>query len=158
MIFDDVFSALDKRTAKNVFRKVFGLSGLLRRLGLTAILVTQSSQHSSLSDAVLMLSGDGLVECRDPPTASVGSGDDHPKDNTDELEEPASASSKGNIKVQVLEADESVSMVVNKTPPSDATLYMTYVKAVGPKFAGCFMTALMLSAFCLNFSSKTTLR
>ncbi|KAI6869239.1 P-loop containing nucleoside triphosphate hydrolase protein [Hortaea werneckii] len=107
----------------------------------------------TVGNAVLMLSGDGLVECRDPPTASVGSGDDHPKDNTDELEEPASASSKGNIKVQVLEADESVSMVVNKTPPSDATLYMTYVKAVGPKFAGFFMTALMLSAFCLNFST-----
>ena len=154
MIFDDVFGTLDQRTAKNVFRKVFGPDGLLRRLGLTAVLVTQSTQHASFSDAALMLSGDGIVEYCDHP---IGSGDDHSKDYQDELGEPASASSKGNIKIQVLEADESVSMVVNKTPPSDATLYMTYVKAVGPNFAGFFMTALMLSAFCLNFSSKTTL-
>ncbi|KAI7489964.1 multidrug resistance-like protein [Hortaea werneckii] len=150
MIFDDVFSALDKRTAKNVFRKVFGPNGLSRRLGLTAVLVTQSSHHASFADAVFKLSGDGLVEYCDHP---IGSGDDYPGDEPDELEEPASASSKGNIKVQFLKADESVSMVVNKTPPSDATLHMTYVKAVGPKFAGCFMTALMLSAFCLNFST-----
>ncbi|KAI6987909.1 P-loop containing nucleoside triphosphate hydrolase protein [Hortaea werneckii] len=150
MIFDDVFSALDKTTAKNVFRKVFGPNGLLRRLGSTVVLVTQSSQHASFSDAVLMLSGDGLVEhCEHP----VGSGDDHPKDVPDELEESASTFSKGNIKIQVLEADGPVSRVVNENSPSDATLYMTYVKAVGPKFAGCFMTALMLPAFCLNFST-----
>ncbi|KAI7461939.1 multidrug resistance-like protein [Hortaea werneckii] len=95
MIFDDVFSALDKRTAKNVFRKVFGPNGLLRRLGSTAVLVTQSSQHALFSDAVLMLSGDGLVEhCENP----VGSGDDLPKDVPDELQESASTLSKGNIK------------------------------------------------------------
>ncbi|KAI7285877.1 multidrug resistance-like protein [Hortaea werneckii] len=150
MIFDDVFSALDKRTTKNVFRKVFGPDGLLRRLGLTAVLVTQSTQHASFSDAILKLPGDGIVEyCNHP----VGSCDAYPRDEPDELEEPASASSKANIKIQVLEADESVSMVVNKTPAPDATLYMTYVNAVGPKFAACFMTALMLSAFCLNFST-----
>ncbi|KAI7217129.1 multidrug resistance-like protein [Hortaea werneckii] len=150
IIFDDVFSALDKRTAKNVFRKVFGADGLLRRLGLTAVLVTQSAQHASFSDAVLKLSGDGLVEYCDHP---VRSGDDHPNENSDELEEPASASAKGGIKVQVSECHELLPTAVNKAPPPDATLYMTYVKAVGPKFAGCFMMALMLSAFCLNFST-----
>ncbi|KAI7678884.1 hypothetical protein KC353_g22360, partial [Hortaea werneckii] len=152
MVFDDVFSALDKRTAKNVFRKVFGADGLLRRLGLTAVLVTQSAQHASLSDAVLMLSGDSLVEyCGNP----VRSGDDHPNDNSDELEEPASASAKGGIKVEISEAQKLLPTAVDKASPPDTTLYMTYAKAVGPKFAGCFMMALMLSAFCLNFSSKT---
>lgn len=152
MIFDDVFSALDNRTAKNVFRKVFGVDGLLRRLGLTAVLVTQSAQHASFSDAVLMLSGDGLVEYHDH---LVRGGDDHPNDNSDELEESVSASAKGDIQVQVLEAQELLPTAVDKAPAPDATLYMTYVKAVGPRFAGCFMMALMLSAFCLNFSSKT---
>ncbi|RMY03782.1 hypothetical protein D0867_00547 [Hortaea werneckii] len=150
MIFDDVFSALDKRTAKNVFRKVFGADGLLRRLGLTAVLVTQSAQHASFSDAVLKLSGDGLVKYCDHP---VRSGDDHPYDNSDELEGPASASAKGGIKVQVSEAQELLPTAVDKAAPPDTTLYMTYVKAVGPKFAGCFITALTLSAFCLNFST-----
>ncbi|KAI7204526.1 P-loop containing nucleoside triphosphate hydrolase protein [Hortaea werneckii] len=147
----DNLHALDKRTAKNVFRKVFGTDGLLRRLGLTAVLVTQSAQHASLSDAVLMLSGDGLVKYCDHP---VRSGDDHPKDNPDELKEQASTLAKGgSIKVQVSEAQELLATAVNKEPPPDATLYMTYVKAVGPKFAGCFMMALPLSAFCLNFST-----
>ncbi|KAI6914412.1 P-loop containing nucleoside triphosphate hydrolase protein [Hortaea werneckii] len=150
MIFDDVFSALDKRTAKNVFRKVFGTDGLLRRLGLSAVLVTQSAQHASFSDAVLKLSGDGLVKYCDHP---VRSGDDGPKDNPDEPEEQASTSAKGSIKVQVSEAQELLPTTVIKAPPQDATLYMTYVKAVGLKFAGCFMMALMLSAFCLNFST-----
>ncbi|KAI7337080.1 multidrug resistance-like protein [Hortaea werneckii] len=150
IIVDDVFGALDKRTARNVFRKVFGADGLLRRLGLTAVLVTQSAQHASFSDAVLKLSGDGLVEYYDHP---VRSGDDHPNDNSDELEEPASASAKGGIKVEVSEAQKLLPTAVDKAAPPDTTLYMTYVKAVGPKFAGCFMMALMLSAFCLNFST-----
>ncbi|KAI7229242.1 multidrug resistance-like protein [Hortaea werneckii] len=98
MIFDDVFSALDKRTAKNVFRKVFGTDGLLRRLGLTAVLVTQSAQHASFSDAVLMLSGDGLVGYYDHP---VRSGDDHPQDNPDEPEEQASTLAKGDIRLTI---------------------------------------------------------
>ncbi|KAI7338183.1 multidrug resistance-like protein [Hortaea werneckii] len=107
-------------------------------------------ENFAVSSQGQALSGDGLVEhCENP----VGSGDDHPKDVPDELQESASTLSKGNIKIQVLEADEPVPRVVNENSPSDATLYMTYVKAVGPKFAGCFMTALILSAFCLNFST-----
>ena len=42
MLFDDVFSGLDKMTQKNVFGRVFGPEGLLRRWGTTVVLGTHA--------------------------------------------------------------------------------------------------------------------
>jgi ABC-type dipeptide/oligopeptide/nickel transport system ATPase subunit len=41
-IFDDVFSSMDATTQSKVFDRVFGLRGLLRQWGITAILATHA--------------------------------------------------------------------------------------------------------------------
>ena len=46
-IFDDVFSALDKRTERTVVDRIFGPEGLIRKLGSTVVLVTHASQYWS---------------------------------------------------------------------------------------------------------------
>ena len=45
-IFDDIFSGLDKNTSKNIFDRVFGPHGLLRKWGTTTILATHSGKRS----------------------------------------------------------------------------------------------------------------
>ncbi|CAG8975037.1 hypothetical protein HYALB_00011700 [Hymenoscyphus albidus] len=53
LIFDDVFSGLDANTEDQVFRRVFGLNGIIRRRHATAVLCTHSRQLFSLARAVL---------------------------------------------------------------------------------------------------------
>lgn len=58
IILDDVLSALDKRTESSVVSQLFGRdsglgTGLLRKLGCTVVLVTQSSRLTPIVDVIL---------------------------------------------------------------------------------------------------------
>lgn len=44
LVFDDLFSGLDKETTEAIFKNVFGAKGLLRELGATAIVATNLSK------------------------------------------------------------------------------------------------------------------
>ena len=46
MIFDDVFTGLDRATERHVLDAVFGPGGLLKRLNTTAILATTSGKRN----------------------------------------------------------------------------------------------------------------
>ncbi|KAH8883232.1 putative ABC multidrug transporter [Thozetella sp. PMI_491] len=60
LVLDDVFSGLDADTEEQVFRRVFGPEGLLRRRGSTVVLCTHSVRHLPASDYVIAL-GDGTI-------------------------------------------------------------------------------------------------
>lgn len=60
-IFDDIFSGLDGETEKQVFSRVFGPEGLLRRRNTTAILCTHSIRHMPAADHIIALGTDGRV-------------------------------------------------------------------------------------------------
>ncbi|KAI5924949.1 ATPase-like protein [Camillea tinctor] len=63
LIFDDVLSGLDAGLDDQVFRRVFGPTGLLRRRGATAVLCTHTVQHLPSADHIIALGADGtLVE------------------------------------------------------------------------------------------------
>ncbi|TDZ30419.1 ABC transporter FUM19 [Colletotrichum spinosum] len=63
LIFDDILSGLDNDTAGEVFRRVFGLEGILRRRNATAILCTHAIKYLPLADHIIALGSDGtLVE------------------------------------------------------------------------------------------------
>ncbi|KAF4629796.1 hypothetical protein G7Y89_g8347 [Cudoniella acicularis] len=61
LIFDDILSGLDADTEEQVFRRVFGPDGLLRRRNATAVLCTHSIQHLPSADHVVALGADGSV-------------------------------------------------------------------------------------------------
>lgn len=46
MIFDDIFSALDRVTARKIFLNMFSRNGILRRLNTTVILATHSGSSN----------------------------------------------------------------------------------------------------------------
>ncbi|KAF7591124.1 hypothetical protein BBP40_001960 [Aspergillus hancockii] len=60
LVLDDIFSGLDVDTEEQVFRRVFGQDGLLRRRRSTVLLCTHSVRHLPAADHIIAL-GDGTV-------------------------------------------------------------------------------------------------
>lgn len=61
LILDDILSGLDNNTDAEVFRRVFGPSGLIRRRGATAVLCTHSVRHLPAADYIIALGKEGNI-------------------------------------------------------------------------------------------------
>ncbi|KAG4438100.1 hypothetical protein IFR05_006421 [Cadophora sp. M221] len=61
LIIDDGFSGLDAETEEEVFSKLFGNTGLLRKMGMTVILVTHAVHRLPFADHILALDASGHV-------------------------------------------------------------------------------------------------
>ncbi|KAJ0326928.1 hypothetical protein COL5a_006483 [Colletotrichum fioriniae] len=61
LIFDDILSGLDNDTASEVFRRVFGLDGIIRRRKSTAVLCTHAIKYLPLADHIIALETDGTL-------------------------------------------------------------------------------------------------
>ncbi|OTA90463.1 hypothetical protein M434DRAFT_77909 [Hypoxylon sp. CO27-5] len=61
LIMDDVFSGLDADTEDQVFQRVFGANGILKRRQATVVLCTHSVHHLPEAAHVIALSSDGTV-------------------------------------------------------------------------------------------------
>ncbi|KAF4436891.1 ABC transporter [Fusarium austroafricanum] len=61
LLIDDILSGLDNSTGTEVFRRVFGPDGLMRRRGATAILCTHAVRYLPLADYIIALEADGTV-------------------------------------------------------------------------------------------------
>ncbi|RGP69666.1 ABC multidrug [Fusarium sporotrichioides] len=61
LIFDDVFSGLDADTEDQVYRRVFGPEGLLRRRKSTFLLCTHSVRHLPAADHIIALDANGTI-------------------------------------------------------------------------------------------------
>lgn len=68
-IFDDVLSGLDATTREIVQTRVFGTNGLIRELGITAILATHATERMELADKVVVLNSEGCIVSQGPPEA-----------------------------------------------------------------------------------------
>ncbi|KAF4983690.1 hypothetical protein FZEAL_957 [Fusarium zealandicum] len=61
MIFDDVLSGLDNDTGAELFRRVFGSTGLTRRRNVTVVICTHSVQHLPTADHIIALGPGGTI-------------------------------------------------------------------------------------------------
>ena len=61
LLLDDILSGLDNNTESQVFRRVFGPHGIIRRRGATAVLCTHSVRHLPSADHIIALSKDGTI-------------------------------------------------------------------------------------------------
>jgi ATP-binding cassette subfamily C (CFTR/MRP) protein 1 len=64
VLLDDVLSALDSNTEIQIVNRLFGSTGLFRKLGTTVILTTHATQHFHLADQIVVLGIDGKVTQR----------------------------------------------------------------------------------------------
>ncbi|ETS86194.1 hypothetical protein PFICI_00022 [Pestalotiopsis fici W106-1] len=62
ILLDDTFSGLDGETERTVFHNLFGPSGMLKRLGTTVILVSNSAQYFASADYVVILSDHTITD------------------------------------------------------------------------------------------------
>jgi ATP-binding cassette subfamily C (CFTR/MRP) protein 1 len=60
-LFDDILSGLDAETEAQLFRRVFGPRGLMRRRRATALLCTHNMHHLPSADHIAVLSADGRI-------------------------------------------------------------------------------------------------
>ncbi|KAH6972083.1 ABC transporter [Ilyonectria sp. MPI-CAGE-AT-0026] len=61
LVIDDILSGLDNDTASEVFQRVFGPEGLIRRRNATALLCTHAVRYLPLADHIIALGADGTL-------------------------------------------------------------------------------------------------
>lgn len=163
LVLDDVFSGLDADTEEQVFRKVFGQEGLLRRRQTTVLLCTHSVRHLQAADYIIAL-GDGSVSEQGTfDKLMAGDGYVH-RLGLKGLSESDMASEESSIE----KSAQEFLLPVNKTKAAklavasnvdasrqvgDGTVYKEYMKSMGWLLAGSAIFFALLWGFFLNFST-----
>ncbi|KAM3089362.1 hypothetical protein ACMFMG_000965 [Clarireedia jacksonii] len=122
LLLDDAFSGLDSKTERDVFDNLFGSTGILRQLGTTVILVSNSSQYFHSADHVVVLGEHGIVDqghwkdikLKARAIAKFSSGN-HPNNNA------AVSASFDKLSAQVRAKDEAELDLARQS--GDSTLY-----------------------------------
>ncbi|KAJ5752420.1 hypothetical protein N7520_009337 [Penicillium odoratum] len=163
LVLDDVFSGLDADTEDQVFRKVFGPEGLLRRRHITVLLCTHSVRHLQAADHIIALEGGRISEQGSFDTLMFGDGyvrrlevkgsseSDTVSDESN-IEENANESSSPANRIKTAK----LTLAPNVDPSrqvGDGTVYKEYMKSMGWLLAGSAIFFSCLWGFFLNFST-----
>lgn len=163
LVLDDVFSGLDADTEEQVFRKVFGPGGLLRRRCSTVILCTHSVRHLPAADHIIALADGTILEqgsfdnlmARQGYVRRLGLKSSSNSDASSEdmgsknIREPKSQllhMTTTNTSSIVPDADESRQI-------GDKSVYKHYFKSMGWFLAACSLFFAALWGFFTNFST-----
>ncbi|KAK3996623.1 canalicular multispecific organic anion transporter 1 [Cladorrhinum sp. PSN332] len=161
-VFDDILSGLDADTEEQVFRRIFGPDGLLKRRNATAVLCTHSVRHLPSANHVVALGSDGkLVEQGTFQELMTKGGYVYKLD----VKETDSSSSDGNSSVTELPA---LQVAPKRTPPKanpiskaadqaratgDWTVYRHYFARVDKMSIVAFFVFGATWGFCSNFAT-----
>ncbi|CAG8903863.1 unnamed protein product [Penicillium egyptiacum] len=162
LILDDVFSALDVVTSRLIFQRVLGHTGLVRRLGIAAILVTTAVERLKEADNLIVLSKDGRMEGQGPfgelakknqHIQSLACSSDC-EDSKVKEESKGSDSQLGKTREMKKETGE---MAERGTVPKisrgdgDISLYTYYINSFGWWAFGLTLVFATLYVFCIAF-------
>ncbi|OLN82360.1 Canalicular multispecific organic anion transporter 1-like protein 2 [Colletotrichum chlorophyti] len=160
LIFDDILSGLDNDTAAEVFRRVFGIDGIIRRRKATAVLCTHAIKYLPLADHIIALGSDGtLVEegnfadlMRDKKyVASLGvtaldSGSDSDSEVGAELEDKTAQPPKPK-RAPAIAAD----LLEKSRQTGDIKVYVHYFRSLGLTSVILFFVGCILHSVWYNF-------
>ncbi|EQL02449.1 ABC transporter, transmembrane domain, type 1 [Ophiocordyceps sinensis CO18] len=151
LILDDVFSALDGRTAQAVFLQLLGRDGLLRKLGTTVVMTTHSVEHLALADKILVLDGTGSVR-------EQRHVDDSERQSFVHVENRDTTGTE-NVQSQTVSRPSHTASAHPSTivPPvseedgmqrqrGDVTLYVFYIKSIGKLLFALWLCTVAVSA------------
>ncbi|KAI1078911.1 ATPase-like protein [Whalleya microplaca] len=150
LVFDDVLSGLDNSLGEQVFHRVFGPTGLLRRRGATVVLCTHTVQHLVSADHVIALGANGTItEQGSYQDLEANKGYIHSLDISVEANQPTESATlaKGDafgetelhdlVPMEILDhshLDEKDRMM------GDSTVYRHYIASVGkPSACACVL-------------------
>ncbi|KAH8799341.1 putative multidrug resistance protein [Xylogone sp. PMI_703] len=153
IVLDDILSALDAKTEKLVVERLFGPGGILKKFGLTVILVTHSTRHFQLADKIIVLDKDGRVaEQGNFDTLRAKDGYISSLILHETMEQPhitpVEVSAKSRPKIKSVTQDD-VTDLTRKT--GDITVYKYYFKSIGWPRAAVFFCSTAFQVFCTYF-------
>ncbi|THV47959.1 hypothetical protein BGAL_0277g00120 [Botrytis galanthina] len=132
LLLDDTFSGLDGHTEQTIFENLFGSNGLVKRLKITAILVSNSTQYFERADHIIVLGDHGIIDQGNWQSIKIKAGSiakfssgNHIKDNA------AVAAAFAKLSAQVRAKDEAEIDLARQS--GDSALYGYYLNFVGSK-------------------------
>ncbi|KAK4224267.1 canalicular multispecific organic anion transporter 1 [Podospora fimiseda] len=159
-VFDDILSGLDADTEEQVFRRVFGPDGLLKRRKATAVLCTHSVRHLPSANHVVALGSDGKVVEQGTFQELMTKGGYVYKLDVKETDSSSSSD---------VDSSSSAAQLLPKRPPpkanpiikaddqaratGDWTVYRHYFARVDTKSIVSFFVFGALWGFCGNFAT-----
>ncbi|KAK2755917.1 hypothetical protein FQN54_005713 [Arachnomyces sp. PD_36] len=166
LIFDDVFSGLDADTEDQVFRRIFGPGGLLRRRGVTFLLCTHSVRHLPAADHIIALDANGrvveqgdftnLMQSKSGYVSSLGVKVSQSDDSLEQLEEKAQGPESTSALSPNINTD-TLNILSNTDDDSrrlgDRNVYRAYFKSIGYMLTSLMLAFGVLVAFSTNFST-----
>lgn len=137
VMIDDAFSGLDHETEEHVFSRLLGPNGLLRKAGITVLLVTHAVHRLSYSDHIISLSSNGSInEQGDYEKLSSSGGyvnslslkHDTRRPSVENVEAEDSAANKALANMSVMEEEEEV---IRSQTSGDWKAYLYYFELLG---------------------------
>lgn len=162
MLLDDVLSALDARTEKLVFERLFSQHGLFRSHNTTVILVSHAVHQIRAMDIIIVLDNDGKI-AQQGTFESLSSQDGYAKYLLQNLTSekavedgiPESKLGDASSKISRKQAQVTTASVSydgeKKRAPSDTAVFAYYFKSIGAWLAFVFLITTVISTFCTNF-------
>jgi ATP-binding cassette, subfamily C (CFTR/MRP), member 1 len=154
-LFDDVLSALDARTSEHILKHVFGNHGLLRKHGVTVVLVTHVAHNITWADQVVALENGKIVECKRPQRLRENNElilmDKIPSG----VAQDTNSSSPLNSQQPAVSPSHAVEDIADRNL-GDLTNYLYYLKTAGTGNILLYFMCLIIGAFCSQFPSKCT--
>ncbi|XWX00244.1 hypothetical protein V2A60_008264 [Cordyceps javanica] len=149
---DDVLSGLDWATQRFVWDQVFGVSGLLRKNGVTVLLATHALHLIDQPDSVILLGDDGpgsliqgtLSQLKEKTKIQDLVATSHSSADNETTTVSSASSQKGNAEqTSDVNDDEKNRDLVRKT--GDITLYSYYLRTLDRKLA---ILAIIATSLC----------
>ncbi|KAI0166753.1 putative ABC multidrug transporter [Hypoxylon sp. FL1284] len=161
LVLDDVFSGLDADTEEQVFRRVFGPGGLLRRRGSTVVLCTHSIRHLPASDHIIALENGTVIEQGAFDKLVTGQGyiqrlglkDNSSSDASSEeiTTEGAPGPKPPLLQATITNASSTAPEIDESRMVGDKTVYKHYLKSIGLLVVSTALFFAILWGFFLNF-------
>ncbi|KAI1805949.1 P-loop containing nucleoside triphosphate hydrolase protein [Daldinia bambusicola] len=152
LILDDPFSALDGSTERQIIDSLFVSEGLLKKLGVTVILISNSTQYFRLADEVIILE-DGCIKeqgkwnellSRDPQVLKIIIKEDNDHEGKKAPEDGSSHLSRQQRSYDNIAID-------SKRKTGDSALYSYYLKATGLGNFAFMVTSIVTCSFFVTF-------
>ncbi|KAI8630570.1 putative ATP-binding cassette transporter [Xylariaceae sp. FL1651] len=144
LLLDDVFSAIDRATRKQIIENLFGRTGLLTELGTAVIQITQDSQSAQFADIILAIQDGSLIPYEFPESDLKG---EQSPDSLDEVQIPQGPK---NVLSEPKQGERKVK-VAQKLMIADHQVYRTYFGSIGRTHMMIFFAFGIAFAFTLRF-------
>ncbi|OTB18548.1 hypothetical protein K445DRAFT_315377 [Daldinia sp. EC12] len=152
LILDDPFSALDGSTEHQIVEALFGPEGLLRKLRITVVLISNSTQYFRLADEVIILEGGRIKEqgkwnellSRDPQVLKIVL-------NEDSAHEHKKAPEVGPNQLSQQQRSYDDIAIDSKRKTGDSALYSYYLKATGLGNFAFMVASITSTSFFVTF-------